>query len=155
METDCFHYAKTCHECHIYSYKVNIPPTPLKVLTSPWKFSMWGIDIIRLIKPKASNWHIFILVSIDYFTKWVEVASYANATKKVVACFIKKDIIFHYKIPSKIITNNGSNLNNKMMKELCESFKIKHHNSSPCWPKMNGVVEAAKKTSRISSRKWW
>ena len=32
-----------------------------------------------------------------------------------------------------------------MMKELCESFKIKHHNSSPYHPKMNGVVEAANK----------
>src|SRR3954468_19917860 len=35
--------------------------------------------------------------------------------------------------------------NNKLMKELCESFKIKHHNSSPYRPKMNGAVEAANK----------
>ena len=47
--------------------------------------------------------------------------------------------------PEKIITDNGSNLNNKMMKELCSEFKIAHHNSSPCRPKMNGVVEAANK----------
>ena len=37
---------------------------------------------------------------------------------------------------------NSSNLNNKMMTELCEEFKIVHHNSSPYRPKMNGVVEA-------------
>src|ERR1051325_3927117 len=40
---------------------------------------------------------------------------------------------------------NGSNLNNKMMKELCEEFKIEHHNSSSYRPKMNGAVEAANK----------
>ena len=48
-------------------------------------------------------------------------------------------------MPRRVITDNGSNLNNKMMTELCEEFKIVHHNSSPYRPKMNGVVEAANK----------
>ncbi|KAI5425782.1 hypothetical protein KIW84_031557 [Lathyrus oleraceus] len=42
---------------------------------------MWGIDMIGMIEPKASNGHRFILVAIDYFTKWVEAASYANVTR--------------------------------------------------------------------------
>jgi len=62
-----------------------------------------------------------------------------------VVRFIKKDIICRYGLPRKIITNNGTNLNNKMMKEMCEDFKIQHHNSTPYRPKMNGVVEAANK----------
>ena len=77
--------------------------------------------------------------------KWVEAASYANVTKQVVTRFIKHNIICRYGVPEKIITNNGSNLNNKIMKELCESFKIMHHNSSPYRPKMNGAVEADNK----------
>lgn len=47
--------------------------------------------------------------------------------------------------PRKIIIDNGSNLNNKMIKELYEGFKIKNHNSSPYSPKMNCAVEAANK----------
>jgi len=43
----------------------------------------------------------------------------------------------------KIITDNGTNLNNKMMQETCTDFKIQHHNSMPYQPKMNGAVEAA------------
>ena len=43
------------------------------------------------------------------------------------------------------MTDNATNLNNKMMKEMCEDFKIQHHNSTPCRPKMNGAVEAANK----------
>ena len=85
--------------------------------------------MIDKIESTASNGHRFILVAIDYFTKCVEVASYANVTKQVVTQFIKHNIICCYGVPEKIITDNGSNLNNKMMKELCESFKIKHHNS--------------------------
>ena len=101
--------------------------------------------MIGMIEPRASNGHRFILVTIDYFTKWVEASSYTNVTKQVVVWFIKNNIICRYGVPSKIITDNGSNLNNKMMNELCESFKIEHHNSSPYRPKMNGAVEAANK----------
>ena len=60
-------------------------------------------------------------------------------------CFIKNNLICRYGVPSRIITDNGSNFNNKMMTELCEEFKIVHHNSSPYRPKMNGAVEAANK----------
>jgi len=97
---------------------------------------------VRVLKDKG---HRFILVAIDYFTKWVEVASYVNVTRNVVVRFIKKEIICQYGLPRKIITDNATNLNNKMMKEMCEDFKIQHHNSMPYRPKMNGAVEAANK----------
>ena len=101
--------------------------------------------MIGEIKPTASNGHHFILVAIDYFTKWVEVASFASVTKNVVARFIKHNLIYCYGIPERIIIDNGTNLNNDMITELCTKFKIKHHNSSPYRPKINGVVEAANK----------
>ena len=82
MEADCHHHSRTCHKCQIYADKVYVPPVPLNVL-------MWGIDIIGEVKPTASNGHYFILVGIDYFTKWVEAASFASVTKNVVARFIK------------------------------------------------------------------
>jgi hypothetical protein len=120
-----------------------MPPTSLNVISYPWPFSIWGIDMIGQIEPKASNGHRFILVAIDYFTKWVEAASYDNVTKQVVVRFIKNHIICRYGIPSRIITDNGTNLNNKMMKDLCDEFKTEHHNSSPYRPQMNGAVKAA------------
>ncbi|XP_039685658.1 uncharacterized protein [Medicago truncatula] len=145
MESDCYKHTRKCHKCQIYADKIHMPPTTLNLLSSPWPFSMWGIDMIGRIEPKASNGHRFILVAIDYFTKWVEAASYANVTKQVVVKFIKNHIICRYGIPNRIITDNGTNLNNKMMKELCDDFKIEHHNSSPYRPQMNGAVEAANK----------
>ena len=84
MESDCYRYVKKCHKCQIYADKVHIPLTLLYVISSPWPFSIWGIDMFRMIEPKASNGHRFILVAIDYFTKWVEAAPYANVTKQVV-----------------------------------------------------------------------
>ena len=51
------------------------------------------MDVVEPITLNASNGYHFIFVVIDYFTKWVEVASYASVTKAVVARFIKKEII--------------------------------------------------------------
>ncbi|KAK5840542.1 hypothetical protein PVK06_009444 [Gossypium arboreum] len=93
----------------------------------------------------SSNGHRLIFVVIDYFTKWIEAASFANVTKTAVCRFLKKEIICRYGLPERIISDNTLNLNNKMMKEVCEQFQIKHHNSSPYHPKMNGAVEAANK----------
>jgi len=104
--------------------------------------------VIGAIEPKASNGHCFILVAIDYFTKWVEVTSYANVTRNVVVMFIKKEKICRYGLSSKIITNNTTNLNNKMMKELCVDFKIQHHNLTPYRLKMSGAVEATNKNKK-------
>ena len=145
MVAQCFNFVRKCHKCQIYDDKVHVPPNPLSLISSPWPFAMWGIDMIGKIEPTASNGHRFILVAIDYFTKWVEAASYANVTKQVVARFLKRDIICRYGVPKRIITDNGSNLNNNMVEALCKDFKIAHHNSSPYRPKMNGDVEAANK----------
>ena len=104
--------------------------------------------MIGPITPKSSNNHRFIFVVIDYFTKWVEAASYASVTKSMVARFIKREIICRYGLPERIISDNGLNLNNDMVAEVCTRFKIKHHNSVPYRPKMNGAVEANNKNMK-------
>ncbi|KAK8705215.1 hypothetical protein V6N13_048821 [Hibiscus sabdariffa] len=145
MERDCINYARKCYKCQIYADKKRSPPLPLHTMNSPWPFAVWGMDVIGQIYPKASNGHRFILVAIDYFTKWVEAASYVNITRVTVCKFLKKEIICRYGIPERIITDNASNLNNTMMTNLCKQFKIIHHNSTTYRPQMNGAVEAANK----------
>ncbi|XP_057999421.1 uncharacterized protein LOC131178475 [Hevea brasiliensis] len=80
-------------------------------LVSPWPFAMWDIDVIGPINPKASNGHMFILVAIDYFTKWVEATSYAHITQKTFLKFLKNNIICRYGLPGEIVTDNAKNLN--------------------------------------------
>ncbi|PKI56150.1 hypothetical protein CRG98_023468 [Punica granatum] len=86
---------------------------------------------------------MFILVAIDYFTKWIEAIALALITAKAVARFLRRDIIARYGVPAIIITDNAKNLNNKVINELCAQFKIRHCNSTPYRPQMNGSVEAA------------
>ena len=85
LENDYISYVRKCHKCQIYTEKIHVPRTSLNVMILSWPFSMWDIDVIGPITPKALNGHRFIFVVIDYFTKWVETASYASVTKSVVA----------------------------------------------------------------------
>jgi hypothetical protein len=145
MEKDCIEFVRKCHKCQVYSDKINAPQLPLFNMVSPWPFAMWGTDVVGPINLKASNGHRFILVAIDYFTKWVEACSYAHVTQKVVKQFIKRYLICRYGLPERIVIDNAKNFNGKMIRELCTKWKIKHSNSSPYRPKMNGAVEAANK----------
>ena len=145
MEKDCILYVRKCPKCQAYADKIEAPPVPLYSMVSPWPFSQWGIDVIGVIHPQATNGHKFILVAIDYFTKWIEAQSYAKITRKAVARFIKINLICRFGVPQQIITDNATNLNGGDIDRICDQFKIKHRNSTPYRPQMNGAVEAANK----------
>ena len=115
MEYDCQTYPNLNHE--LYS------------MTSPWPFSVWGIDVIGRIAPKALIGHEYILVTIDYFTKWVEAASYSVLNAKHVARFIENDIIFRFGVPQEIILDNGSPFEGEVQR-IIELYNIEHHKSS-------------------------
>ncbi|KAA3487092.1 RNA-directed DNA polymerase (Reverse transcriptase) [Gossypium australe] len=104
-----------------------------------------GFTMARQIMRFGYYWSTMEGDFIDYFTKWVEAASYANVTKSAVSRFLKKEIICRYGMPERIISDNALNLNNSTIAGVCSQFNIKHHNSSPYRPKMNGTVEAANK----------
>ena len=111
------------------------------------------MDVIGRIEPSVLNGDRFILVAINYFTKWVEAASYRAVTKKLVADFFRNNLICRFGVPESIITDNGANLNSHLMKEICDQFKIVHHNSTAYRLQMNGAVEEANKNIKKILRK--
>nr|XP_033509936.1 uncharacterized protein K02A2.6-like [Nicotiana tomentosiformis] len=132
---------------------IRVPPNKINETSSPWTFSTWGMDVIGPIEPVASNGHRFILVAIDYFIKWVEAVSYKTVSKKVVAEFVRDRIGCRFGVPESIITDNAANLNSDLMKAMCETFKIKHRNSTTYRSQMNGAVEVANKNIKKILRK--
>ncbi|RVW71035.1 Gag-Pol polyprotein [Vitis vinifera] len=143
METDCCQFVQRCPECQIHGDLIHVP-LELHALTSPWPFSVWGIDIIGKISPKSSSGHEFILVAIDYFTKWVEAASYARLTSSGVASFIRSHIICRYGVPHELISDRGVHFRAEV-DTLVQRYSIRHHRSSAYRPQTNGAVEAANK----------
>ena len=131
---------------------IHVPPSKLHALTSPWTFLVWGVDVIGKVSLKSSSGHEYILVAIDYFTKWVEATSYASLTAVKVAKFIKSHIIYRYGISHKLISDRGVHFRGKM-DTLVQEYGIQHHRSFAYRPQTNGAVEATNKNIKRILRK--
>ncbi|XP_016555707.2 uncharacterized protein K02A2.6-like [Capsicum annuum] len=152
MENNCSKYVQKRPKCQMDRDLIQIPPHELYVMSLPWSFIAWGIDVIGPIEPPASNGHRYILFAIDYFIKWVKVISYRAVTKKMVEDFVK-NLICQFGVLESIITDNGANFNCHLMNEICDQFKIAHRNSTTYRPQMNGAMEAANKNIKKVLRK--
>jgi transposase InsO family protein len=83
-----------------------------------------------------------MLVAVDKFTKWVEAAPVTTQDSTAVINFIKS-IVFRFRVPHSIITDNGTNFTLKEFKSYCESMGIKLKFMSVAHPKTNGQVKKA------------
>ncbi|XP_075657816.1 uncharacterized protein LOC142627793 [Castanea sativa] len=83
-----------------------------------------GIEIIGKIYPTTSNVHEFILVAIDYFTKWVEGALYKVLNSKKVAQFIQINIIYKYGTNG-IVKAANKNIG-QILKKIMKNYKDWH-----------------------------
>ena len=79
----------------------------LNSLSSPCPFAAWGIDIIGEIRPNASNGHKYIVVAIDYFSRWIKAEFFGTLKAKQMAKFIEKSLICRYGIPHQVVIDNG------------------------------------------------
>jgi len=84
MLKDCIDFAKGCQECQKHAGILHVPASELHSIVKPWPFRGWALDVIGEIKPKSSKGHKYILVGIDYFTKWVEAIPLPKVTQDVV-----------------------------------------------------------------------
>jgi hypothetical protein len=107
-------------------------------------FVKWGIDFMTY-HPHSIGGHGYIIVAIDYFTKWVEAMLTLDNTGKTTALFIFNHIIAHFGVPQAIVTDHNSHFRNFMMSKLTEKLGFHHENSTLYYPQANGQVEAINK----------
>jgi transposase InsO family protein len=107
-------------------------------------FEKWALDFVGPISPMSRRKN-YILVCMDYVTKWVEIKSLFRAIEKSVVELIYEDIFTCFGVPREIVTDQGTQFTSKMMKELTEKYGNKHCKSSPYHPQANGQVESTNK----------
>ena len=91
--------------------------------------------------PTAVRQLKFLEVSIDYFTKWVEVEALSTIIEKNVRSFVWKNIICKYGIIRVLVSENGKQFDNDAFRDFCSQLEIKNHYSSPAHPQAKGKVE--------------
>ena len=73
----------------------------------------------------------FLVVGIEYFTKWVEAEPLAKITQQNVKNFIWKNIVCRFGVPRVLVSDNGRQFDNTPFREFCEQLGMKNHYSSP------------------------
>ena len=76
----------------------------------------------------------FLVVGIDYFTKWVEAEALATITEKNIRSFVWRNIIYRFGIPRILVSNNGKQFDNSAFRDFCSKLGIKNHDSSTAHP---------------------
>jgi hypothetical protein len=87
-----------------------------------------------------------VLVTMNYFTKWMEVILLKNMTHREVIHFISEYIIHRFGIPQMLTTDQGSSFTSHQIRDFVESLKIKLLSSSPYYTHANGQTESSNKT---------
>ncbi|GMP49154.1 hypothetical protein CsSME_00016227 [Camellia sinensis var. sinensis] len=149
MESDASHHAshhvKRCQTCQKHGNLIHAPAVDLHSIRTPWPFHTWAFDLIGPISTSSKGYK-WILAATELSTKWVEAIPLKNATGPAVANFIKENIICRFGVPNTILSDNGTPFINKYVKNLLETYQVKHHKSTPYYPKGNGQAEATNKT---------
>ena len=123
-------------------------------------FDLWGMDFIGPFPPSFNN--LYILLAVDYVSKWVEAIPTRTNDAKVVAQFLRSHIFSRFGTPPGLITDNGTHFCNKMIEKVLHKYGVRHRTSLAYYPQKNGQVEVSNREIKSilektvnSSRKDW
>ncbi|XP_014498730.1 uncharacterized protein LOC106759872 [Vigna radiata var. radiata] len=143
LEKDCLVFSQKCLSCQKHGNVFHAPATELHNIVSPWPFSQWGMDRVGPF-PISRSQKKFLLVVVDYFTKWVEVEPLAKISTTQVKRFVWR-LICRFGLPRTMITDNGRQFIDKRLQNFYKELGINSITSSVEHPQTNGQAEAANK----------
>ena len=123
-------------------------------------FDLWGMDFMGPFPPSYNN--LYILLVIDYVSKWVEAIPTRTNDARVVAQFLRSHIFSRFGTPRALITDNGTHFCNKMIDKVLQKYGVQHRTSLAYHPQLNRQAEVSnreiksnlEKTINISKKDW-
>ncbi|WKA10771.1 hypothetical protein VitviT2T_028326 [Vitis vinifera] len=138
---DAHEVSKGCDKCQRLGKLSRRNMMPLNPILIVDLFYVWGIDFMGPFP--MSFGHSYILVGVDYVSKWVEAIPYRTNDHKVVLKFLKENIFSRFGVPKAIISDGGTHFCNKPFEALLAKYGIKHKVATPYHPQTSGQVELA------------
>jgi hypothetical protein len=126
----------SCIAEHVGELK-NIPPS-----AQPW--DLVGVDILKM--PKTKKGCEYVLVFMDYLTKWPEVVPLKNISADSVAKAFIAEILCRHGVPKKLLTDQGSQFTSDLMKQVLHQTGTVKLFTTTYHPQTDGMVERFNKT---------
>ena len=143
MYEDIRTYVRTCNTCQRRrKEKYTKSPQLVKVTTA---FAHIRIDIIGPL-PRTLRGNRYIIMAIDYLTKYPETRALQLADSLSIVPFIYEDIICRHRIPLEITSDRGTEFVNELVRTLCQQYKIRHIITTAYHPQGNGLTERVNQT---------
>jgi ribonuclease HI len=128
-----------CQKCAKYQKQ----SSSLTQLIQPtWPLQRWGLDLLGPLPPAQGNLK-YVVVAVEYFSKWIEAKPLATITSVTVQNFFWQNIICRFGVPKAITVDNGTQFDAEAFKGFCEQIGTKIHFASVRHPESNGLVERA------------
>ncbi|GKE44782.1 reverse transcriptase domain-containing protein, partial [Tanacetum coccineum] len=132
-------------DCQVHWPVPRNPQQPLTPITSLWPFYKWGIDIAGPF-PEGPGKVKFLIVAMDYFTKWIEAKAVATISGGQVKKFVCDNIVCRFGLPGEIVSDNGKQFSNNPFKDWCEKLNITQRFASVKHSQSNRLVERANRS---------
>ncbi|XP_075475681.1 uncharacterized protein LOC142509402 [Primulina tabacum] len=153
-------YVLNCDRCQRTCNISNRHEMPLNNIIECEIFDVWGIDFMGPFP--ASSAKKFILVAVEYVSKWVEAEACATNDAQVVLKFLKKHIFNRFGAPRAIISDGGTHFCNKIFDKLLGKYGVTHKVSTSYHPQTSGQVEVSnreikrilEKTVNVNRKDW-
>ena len=132
---------RSCDRCQRLGKLTCKNMMPLNPILIVDLFYVWGIDFMGPFP--MSFGYSYILVGVDYVSKWVEAIQCKQNDHKVILKFLKDNIFSIFGVPKAIISYRGTHFCNKPFEILLAKYGVKHKVAIPYHPQTSGQVELA------------
>jgi hypothetical protein len=142
------HVTDFCRQCDMCASRKPPPRkgrAPMQQHLTGEPMERVSMDIMGPL-PKTERGNKFLLLICDYFTKWVEAYPLPNQEAHTIADKFVQEFICRYGVPRRIITDQGSNFQSMLFKEVCALLDIEKTRTTPYHPQCDGLVERMNRT---------
>ena len=138
---DAHRFYTECLQCQTALNISKRDEMPMRHILEVEIFDVWGIDLMGPFPP--SDGKEYILVAVDYVSKWVEAIPSRKNTHQEVLRFVTRNIFSRYGCLRAIISEGGSHFNNAHFRTLLNKYGVHHRVTTPYHPQANGQVEVS------------
>jgi ribonuclease HI len=140
--SDAAELVQKCEGCQKCARDQKQPSSLTQLIQPTWPLQRWGLDLLGPLPPAQGNLR-YVVVAVEYFSKWIEAKPLATITSTTIQKFFWQNIVCRFGVPKAITVDNGTQFDSEAFREFCDQIGTKIHFASVRHPESNGLVERA------------